>query len=105
MPIEEIRKDPGSAPGLLANHLPKASTFYLSYFLLQGLAVAASTVFQVAPFLLFNVVAPFTDSTPRRKYERWTTLASFGWGSTYPKFTLFAVIGKHITETHNLRVS
>lgn len=99
MPIEEIRKDPGSAPGLLANHLPEASTFYLSYFLLQGLAVAASTVFQVAPFLLFNVVAPFMDSTPRRKYERWITLASFGWGNTYPKFTLFAVIGKHITET------
>jgi len=44
------------------------------------------------PFLVFNVLSPFLDTTPRRKFERFITLTGLSWGDTYPKFTLFAVI-------------
>lgn len=90
---EQIWDEPTQAPTLLAENLPRAATFYLSFFVLQGIAVTASTIFQIAPFLVFNILAPFVDTTPRKKLERWITLSSLSWGSTYPKFTLFAVIG------------
>ena len=90
---EQIWDDPTQAPTLLAENLPTASTFYLSFFVLQGIAVTASTIFQIVPFLVFNILAPYLDTTPRKKYERWITLSSLSWGDTYPKFTLFAIIG------------
>lgn len=92
--VEEIWDDPAQTPKLLADNLPTASTFYLSFFILQGIAVTASTIFQIVPFLIFNIVSPFLDTTPRRKFERFVTLTGLSWGDTYPKFTLFAVIGK-----------
>ncbi|KAI5251124.1 DUF221-domain-containing protein [Aureobasidium subglaciale] len=89
---KEIWNDPAQAPTLLADNLPTASTFYLSFFILQGVAVTASTIFQIVPFLMFNILSPFLDTTPRRKFERFITLTGLSWGDTYPKFTLFAVI-------------
>ncbi|KAG9552859.1 DUF221-domain-containing protein, partial [Aureobasidium melanogenum] len=89
---KQIWNNPGQAPKLLADNLPTASTFYLSFFILQGIAVTASTIFQIVPFLMFNVLSPFLDTTPRRKFERFVTLTGLSWGDTYPKFTLFAVI-------------
>ncbi|TIA19856.1 DUF221-domain-containing protein [Aureobasidium pullulans] len=89
---KEIWDDPAQTPKLLADNLPTASTFYLSFFILQGIAVTASTIFQIVPFLIFNIVSPFLDTTPRRKFERFVTLTGLSWGDTYPKFTLFAVI-------------
>ncbi|KAI4757530.1 DUF221-domain-containing protein [Aureobasidium sp. EXF-3400] len=89
---KQIWNNPGQAPKLLADNLPTASTFYLSFFILQGIAVTASTIFQIVPFLMFNVLSPFLDTTPRTKFERFVTLTGLSWGDTYPKFTLFAVI-------------
>lgn len=99
--LEQIFDDPTQAPTLLAENLPGASTFYLSFFVLQGLAVTASTIFQIGPFLIFNIASPFLDTTPRKKFERWITLSGISWGDTYPKFTLFAVIGGPINHTSN----
>lgn len=40
-----------------------------------------------------NFVAPFLDTTPRKKFERYISLPSLSWGDTYPRFTNFAIIG------------
>lgn len=93
MQTEQIFDDPSQAPTLLAENLPSASNFYLSFFVLQGIAVTASTVFQFGPLVIFSVLAPFLDTTPRKKFERWVALSGLTWGDTYPKFTTFAVIG------------
>jgi len=37
--VTKIIDDPGSATTLLAENLPKASNFYISYFIVQGLGV------------------------------------------------------------------
>jgi calcium permeable stress-gated cation channel len=87
----QIVQDPTQAPLLLAKNLPKASNFYISYFILQGLMTAALQLLNVVP-LLMNVVVGRFDKTPRKQYNRWTTLAGLGWGSTYPKFTNLGVI-------------
>lgn len=97
---KQIFNDPTQAPKLLADSLPTASNFYLAFFILQGIAVAASTIFQVVPFLMFNVVGRFMDVTPRRKYERWIALEGLSWGDVYPKMTLLAVIGEYNEPEH-----
>jgi len=89
---EQIWQDPTQAPTLLAENLPSANNFYLSFFVLQGVTVTASTIFQIADFIMFNIVSPFLDKTPRKKYNRWTQLSGLSWGDTYPKFTTFMVI-------------
>lgn len=91
---EQIINDPSQASKLLAKNLPKASNFYLSFFVLQGLTVAATTIFQVVPFVMFTFLGNVLDKTPREKYNRWITLAGLSWGDTYPQFTNLAVIGK-----------
>lgn len=99
---KQIFNNPSQAPTLLAENLPTASNFYLAFFILQGIAVAASTIFQAVPFLMFNVVGRFTDTTPRKKFQRWITLQGLSWGDVYPKFTNLAVIGKNYSEVFKL---
>lgn len=88
----QIIDNPGSAPALLANNLPKASNFYISYFILYGLAQAAAQLLNIVALLLFVVLGKFLDSTPRKMYNRWVNLSGLGWGSEYPKWTNLGVI-------------
>lgn len=88
----QIINNPGSAPTLLATNLPKASNFYISYFLLYGLAQAASQLLNIVALLLFVLLGKFLDSTPRKMYTRWTKWQGIGWGSEYPKWTNLSVI-------------
>lgn len=88
----QIVQNPGMAPGLLAENLPKASNFYISYFILYGLAQAASQLLNIVALLLNIVLGKFLDSTPRKMFARWVNLAGLGWGSEYPKWTNLCVI-------------
>jgi calcium permeable stress-gated cation channel len=88
----QIINSPTTAPTLLAKNLPKASNFYISYFILYGLLQAALQLLLVAPLLMKTVLGRFLDKTPRKQYNRWTSLAGLGWGSQYPKWTNLGVI-------------
>jgi hypothetical protein len=90
----QIVSDPTSAVSLLAENLPKASNFYISYFILFGLMNAAMQLLQIAPLLFFLVLGNILDKTPRKMYNRYVKLGGLGWGALYPKFTNLGVIGK-----------
>lgn len=90
--LEDIYDDPSVAPTLLAENLPLASNFYLSYLMLQGIIVAATEVFQILP-LAFYFAGSYLDVTPRQKFERWSTLNYIAWGDAYPRLTNLLVIG------------
>ncbi|KAF7588892.1 hypothetical protein BBP40_005042 [Aspergillus hancockii] len=89
----QIIKDPLSAKDLLAENLPKATNFYISYFLLQGLTMSSMAVVQVAGALFFKFITTFFDRSPRRLYERWSALSGISWGNIFPVFTNMGVIG------------
>ena len=89
-----IFKNPSSATTLLATSLPKASNFYISYFVLQGLSISAGALAQVVGVILFKILGKFLDTTPRKMYKRFVTLAGLGWGTVFPVYTLLTVIGK-----------
>lgn len=98
--IYKISQDPGSTPSLLAQNLPKASNFYISYFILQGLTIASGVVSQVVGFVIFKLLYKFLTSTPRSMYRKWTNLSAISWGSVLPVFSNIAVIGKSPSQTY-----
>jgi hypothetical protein len=92
--VTQIINDPGSATTLLAENLPKASNFYISYFILQGLGIASGNLLNIAALAMLTAVGKFLDKTPRKIFKRFITLAGQGWGSLYPAFGNLGIVGK-----------
>jgi hypothetical protein len=44
--------------------------------------------------VMLTFVGKFLDSSPRKLFKRYITLAGLGWGSLYPQFGNLGVIGK-----------
>ncbi|KAL4819788.1 hypothetical protein BDW67DRAFT_173077 [Aspergillus spinulosporus] len=88
----QIIQDPLSAKDLLAENLPKATNFYISYFLLQGLTTSSMAVVQIMSVLVFKFITIFFDGSPRRLYKRWAALSGVSWGNVFPVFTNMGVI-------------
>ena len=104
--FQEIFSHPADAPNLLAKDLPKASNFYISYFVLQGLAISSSALVQIVGVILFKLLGKFLDTTPRKMYKRWSSLSGLGWGTVLPIYTNLTVIGKSGQELHiNLKTN
>jgi hypothetical protein len=85
--VQSVKDDPASAPTLLANNIPTASTFYLSYFILQGLSVVANVLLAVVGLIVFKLLGKLLDNTPRKMYKRWISLSGLGWGTLFPIYT------------------
>lgn len=73
--VQQIIQQPQTAPALLAQNLPKASNFYISYFILFGLTTTAMQFLNVVPLLFVLFLGKILDKTPRKMYNRYTTLA------------------------------
>lgn len=89
---QKIAQNPGQVTELLSENLPKASNFYISYFIVQGLGIAANVLSQVVGFVIFTIVYKFLSSTPRKLYQKWANLSAISWGSTMPVYTNITVI-------------
>lgn len=90
--VQSIINDPSSAMSLLADNLPKASNFYISYFLLQGFTIAGGALLQIVALILFHIFSTLLDNTPRKKWNRWTGIGTTGWGTVFPVYANLAVI-------------
>ena len=90
--VTTIINDPASATNLLANNLPKSSNFYISYLLLQGLAIAGGALLQIVGLILFYLLGKILDNTPRKQWTRWNIISGLGWGTVFPIYTNLAVI-------------
>lgn len=90
--IPTILKNPGSVTSLLASNIPKASNFYISYMILQGLAVSAGALLQIAGLVVYKLLGWLLDNTPRKQWRRWSSLSGLGWGTVFPVYTNLCVI-------------
>jgi calcium permeable stress-gated cation channel len=89
-----IAENPASVTTLLSQKLPLAYSFYLSYFVLQGLGVVSGLLVGLAGLFVTPILVKFLGSTPRKIFLRWNQLAGVGWAVVYPVMTNFFVIGK-----------
>ncbi|KAK3071868.1 hypothetical protein LTR53_007859 [Teratosphaeriaceae sp. CCFEE 6253] len=91
--FSQLASQPGEVVKSLAQSLPRASTYFYQYLLVQALSNSAGALLQIGTLLVWFVLAPVLDTTPRQKWRRQTTLNEIQWGSFFPPFTNFAVIG------------
>jgi hypothetical protein len=84
--------NPSSIPTLLAQNLPKSSTFFLTYIILQGLSVTAGGFLQAVPLVLYYVKITLLGSTPRSVYNIKYSPRTSNWGTLFPATTLLVVI-------------
>lgn len=90
--VTAIIDDPSSAPSILAAKLPTSSNFYISYIILQGLAISSGVLAQVSGLIVFFLLGKLLDTTPRKKWARWNNLASVKFGTLFPTFSFLAMI-------------
>lgn len=91
--IDEVLKNPGSVITLLSKNLPKASNFYINYFILFGLSAFAGTLLNIGGFVtvvLLGRILP--GKTPRKIFQKLTKLSAPMWGSEFPKWVNLGVI-------------
>ncbi|CEH13742.1 Uncharacterized conserved protein [Ceraceosorus bombacis] len=84
--------NPQGLPTLLAQYIPGASIFFLSYIALQGLTGAASGFMQIVPLAIFYVKAFLLNSTPRSVWHIQNDMGSPAMGTTFPVTSLLSVI-------------
>jgi hypothetical protein len=92
--VAQIIQAPTSAPTLLAQKLPSASNFYISFIILQGLTFASGGLLGIVGLIIGKVLSKILDSSPRKMYNRWSSLSGLGWGTVLPPLSLLAVIGR-----------
>jgi hypothetical protein len=102
--FSQILDNPMSARSLLSENIPKASNFYISYFVLQGLAISANRIVHMLSFWRFQVTQKSLDN-PRKLSIRYHRLRKIHWGSIFPVFTNMGVIGKPLNALILLLVS
>lgn len=91
--IVDVISQPAALPGLLAEKVPKASTFFLSFVLLQGLTGSASGFLQIAPLVIYYIKKFLLASTPRKLWHVENDMPSVAWGTLFASTTLLSVIG------------
>ncbi|KAF8750313.1 hypothetical protein RHS01_09454 [Rhizoctonia solani] len=91
--LPELASNPTSIPTILAEKLPEASTFFLTYAILQGLAGSAGGLLQIVPLVVYYVKLYILGSTPRSIYNIKYSLRNVAWGTLFPAMTLITVIG------------
>lgn len=91
--VTKLLEDPTTAKDLLSQNLPKASNFYLSYFLLQSLAIGSGSLLQFSNLVRFYILQKFSNN-PRLIYTKWHRLQKIHWGAVYPVFSNLGVISK-----------
>ncbi|KAF8532450.1 hypothetical protein JB92DRAFT_2688545 [Gautieria morchelliformis] len=87
-----IIKNPANVPSMLALKLPDASTFFLTYIILQGLSGTAGGFLNIVPLIIYYVKLTLLGSTPRSIYSIRYTLRDVAWGTLWPGVTLLVVI-------------
>ncbi|KAF2186168.1 DUF221-domain-containing protein [Zopfia rhizophila CBS 207.26] len=91
--VNEVIKNPGSVLTLLSENLPKASNFYINYFILFGLSAFAGTLLNIGGFVtvvLLGRILP--GKTPRKIFQKLVNLSAPMWGSEFPKWVNLGVI-------------
>lgn len=89
----DIVEDPSSAPEFLAQNIPRASNFYISYILIQCLAAGAFGLLHLFD-MLRHFILPRVSELPRTRFRVWSRMRMVYWGGIFPVFSNLGVIGE-----------
>jgi calcium permeable stress-gated cation channel len=110
--LPALAKNPSSVATLLAQNLPQASNFFLSYVILQGLSGTGAGFLQIVALVIYYIKLFLLGSTPRSIYDIKFSMRSVAWGTLFPSTTLLVVIGMffcllrhHLIHNHGKRLA
>ncbi|KAI7857049.1 hypothetical protein BDC45DRAFT_603621 [Circinella umbellata] len=90
--ISQIIGNPLSIINILAESLPKASTFFITYVLLQSLNGTGQAILRAVPLIL-SYLLPFLSTTPRDIYMQKAKCPTITLGTLVPSHTVIFVLG------------
>jgi hypothetical protein len=110
--IPEIARNPASIATTLAQQLPLASTFFLT-FTMQQAAGSAGNLLQVVTIVFYFIKLIILGGTPRSVFKQKYSMPTPSWGQTFPNTTIIAIIGTFepvvytpkLIERHHLGIS
>lgn len=71
----------------------KPRPIFFRYLMLRSFASASGELLQTGTLIVWFLLGPLLDNTPRQKWKRQTDLQLIKWGSSYAPYSNFAVIG------------
>lgn len=98
---EEIASNPTSIVSTLAQKLPQAATFFITYIMLQATISAALELLQIVPLIL-SWVFSFLASTPRSIWGQKGGCPSTNLGTLIPSHTVIFVLGEYSNSIREL---
>ncbi|KAI8996849.1 hypothetical protein BDB01DRAFT_840457 [Pilobolus umbonatus] len=87
-----LLQNPFDIVNKLSTNLPQASTFFITYVMLQSTNQSGQTMLQIVPFLL-SYIFPLLASTPRRKYNQKITCPNINLGTLVPGHSIIFILG------------
>ncbi|KIY74044.1 DUF221-domain-containing protein [Cylindrobasidium torrendii FP15055 ss-10] len=90
--IQDIVEQPTQTVQQLAQQLPGAAIFFLTYLSTQGLAAAGGALAQLVPMLMHFGRKLFLGRTPRQAYEVTFMMPAGDFGVIMPRLSLLATI-------------
>ncbi|KAL0078697.1 hypothetical protein J3Q64DRAFT_1811006 [Phycomyces blakesleeanus] len=90
--LPDLTKNPASIINLLAEKLPRASTFFITYVMLQATNSAAQNLLQLVPYIL-SFVMPIFNTTPRDIYHQKRQCPTVNLGTLIPTHSVIFVLG------------
>jgi hypothetical protein len=90
--LSNAAESPKSVPSQLAQTLPRAANYFMSYVLVKALTGSSNALLQPVT-LCAQLISGSRDVTPRQKWQRQAKFASIEWARLFPPLTNIAVIG------------
>ncbi|KAI8968906.1 hypothetical protein BDF20DRAFT_907786 [Mycotypha africana] len=85
-------QEPFQIINVLSENLPKASTFFITFVMLQSTNQSGQTMVQLVPFLL-SYLTPFLNGTPRDICNSKKTCPTISLGTLIPAQTVIFILG------------
>ncbi|KAG2200841.1 hypothetical protein INT47_001372 [Mucor saturninus] len=90
--IKNIASNPFGIINTLSENLPKASTFFITFVMLQSTNQSGQAMLQLVPYIL-SYIMPMFATTPRDIYNQKRTCPNVNLGTLIPAQTIIFVLG------------
>ncbi|KAI8354118.1 hypothetical protein EDC96DRAFT_554294 [Choanephora cucurbitarum] len=90
--LADLAQNPFGIINILSVNLPKASTFFITFVMLQATNQSGQTLLQLVPFIL-SFILPLLSTTPRDMYNRKKTCPNINLGTLIPSQTVIFILG------------
>ncbi|KAG0749300.1 hypothetical protein G6F35_003462 [Rhizopus arrhizus] len=90
--FENIVKNPLGIVNILSENLPQASTFFITFVMLQATNQSGQAMLQIVPYII-SFITPLFATTPRDKYNQKRTCPTVNLGTLIPAQTVIFILG------------